>query len=237
MKINKKYLLAILFPLLGSYSYAQNNTTNTFKTTVDIKGYCSMSVNNINFGTLSMPLMAQSSLSAINLLCSRDIPYTIDMAYGGVYGQGSTADGSYWTFHSTRASDGSSNWFAKYSSTGALIQYAAAATPNAERYISPAVAASLGCTYSGPSQCATGSAAYTYGRMNGAAKSDKVAYYIAVPGDNSKVWNNGVNNYKSVGTGTAVTINFTGYIVPGQSTSSYPAADMYMDTVTATITY
>lgn len=82
-----------------------------------------------------------------------------------------------------------------------------------------------------------GGPGYAYGVMNGALKGDMLAYKITVPGDITKVWNTGNSSYTATGTGAEQVINMNAQIVPGNSSSLYPAQDMYTDTVTAVIAY
>ena len=82
-----------------------------------------------------------------------------------------------------------------------------------------------------------GGAAYNYGVMAGTVNKNSVAYSISVPGDSSKVWNVGNNSYTATGNGLNQSIPINAKIVPGSSSSLFPAQDFYLDTVTATITY
>ena len=82
-----------------------------------------------------------------------------------------------------------------------------------------------------------GAAAYNYGVMAGAVNKNSVAYSISVPGDASKVWNLGNNSYTATGNGLNQSIPLNAKIIPGSSSSLFPAQDFYLDTVTATITY
>lgn len=177
-----------------------------------------------------LPLTSQSASSQINVLCNKEAPYTIDLAYGGVYGQGQTSDGSYWTL----AKSDNGTLYYLYSQSGAFIKssgwYGVGATEND-------IAKSLGCTFDSNNRCQTARPSYDYGIMNGTLKGDSVAYSIEVPGDSSKVWNSGKNSYTNSGTGINQTIPIKAKLVPANSGSLYPAPDMYMDTVTAKITY
>ena len=204
------------------------NKTGTFKVNSTLTATCSLSANSVNFGAFMLPLSAQSTSGSINLLCSKQAPYTIDLAYGGVYGQGQLEDGTYWVF--TDAGPNNQNLYSKYSATDKLIK-----TQLVTRGLD--VASTLGCTYPSGYKCFTGKTSYDYGVMSGAAKGDKVAYAIYVPGDNSKVWNAGKNSYSGLGTGKEESLNFQAKIITAQSPNSFPTPDFYMDTVTATVTY
>lgn len=197
----------------------------------------SISANSINFGNLLLPLSAQSSSGAIQLLCSKQAPYTIDLAYGGVYGQGKPGDGSYWEF------TGSSNFNNYYRRSGYdvaanrwVVLENRVLTRSNMGYMSAAAVSSLGCTVNAD-RCYMGTTSYDYGVMKGMSKGDSVAYSIFIPGDTSKVWNAGKNSYSNSGTGQQEQINFQARIVPAQSSAAYPSPDFYADTVTATVKY
>lgn len=97
---------------------------------------------------------------------------------------------------------------------------------NASGYVNTSYITSLG-----------GLPSYAYGVMNGAMKGDKLAYKITVPGDASKVWNQGQNTYANVGNGELQQFEMNAQIVPDKSSSKYVAQDSYLDTVVATLTY
>ncbi|MDA8453680.1 spore coat U domain-containing protein [Acidovorax sp. GBBC 3334] len=227
-----RHVALIIFALFAKAALA-DTTTNKLAATSTLSATCSFSATSVNFGALVLPLSSQSAGGGIGLLCSRDAPYTIDLAYGGVYGQGKPGDGSYWTYWSSRNVD--SKYFARMSPSGTVLEYQWAYTSGT--VVTPDVAKSLGCVYSGASQCFTGTTAYDYGVMEGAAKGDSVAYSIFLPGDTTKVWNAGKNSYTGSGTGKQEKINFQAKIVPAQSGAAYPAPDFYADTVTATVKY
>lgn len=75
------------------------------------------------------------------------------------------------------------------------------------------------------------------GLMIGTFKGDRLAYQVTLPGDSSKPWIAGLNSYQSIGVGTKQTIEVNAKIVPESSSSSYIAADTYLDAITATVSY
>ena len=230
MKNNKIYMALLI--AFASTSAMADNQSSTFKASSILTATCTLSANSVNFGAFMLPLSSQSAGSSLTMLCSNKAPYTIDLSYGGVYGQGQTGDGSYWRYD--RSPNSYEQIWNKYSATHNFIdqKYVMASGFYAEQ----TAAASLGCTMAGW-QCFTARTSYDYGIMTGAAKGDSVAYSIFVPGDNSKVWNSGKNSYSGIGSGQEEQISFQAKIVPAQSGSSYPTPDFYMDTVTATVTY
>ena len=224
---NNKIYLALLIAF-SSTSAMADNQSSTFKASSTLTATCSLSANSVNFGAFMLPLSSQSAGSSLSMLCSNKAPYTIDLAYGGVYGKGGQGDGSYWQL--TNNSGGSAG-YTLFSSTGVLIRETFAAHKNNEQ-----IQTFFNCTYTN-GKCFPNITTYDYGIMTGAAKGDSVAYSIFVPGDNSKVWNSGKNSYSGIGSGQEEQISFQAKIVPAQSGSSYPTPDFYMDTVTATVTY
>ena len=226
MKNNKIYLALLI--AFSSTSVMADNQSSTFKASSILTATCTLSANSVNFGAFMLPLSSQSAGSSLSMLCSNKAPYTIDLSYGGVYGQGSQGDGTYWTYK-YRAST-YYKLYAKHFPNGSVI----------EQWIENGSLESVtGCTIdsTNPDRCNKNGTPYDYGMMTGAAKGDSVAYSIFVPGDNSKVWNSGKNSYSGIGSGQEEQITFQAKIVPAQSGSSYPTPDFYMDTVTATVTY
>lgn len=225
----KKIIMAIVIAFASSTVLAGNSTTE-FQATSKINATCSMSAVNINIGLFLLPLSSQYFGGSINLLCSRETPYTIDLAYGGVYGQEQDSDGSYFVYDSPGYP--MEEMYNKYNKNGELMGQQAVFLGN------QTAAAGLGCTFNASgTQCLTNGPSYGYGMMTGATKGDFVAYSIFVPGNSSKVWNTGQNSYTGTGTGNQEHLTFQGKIIPAQSGSAYPAPDFYMDTVTASIKY
>lgn len=228
-----KKLIGIILALGFISPVFAQSANRDLKTSAELTAFCKIETNNINFGSLISPVTTQQSDGEINVMCSNNAPYSIDMSYGGVYGKGSTGDGSYWTYWSNR--NISSKWFARVDSQGNTLEYQWAETTGT--IVTTEVAKALGCTYSGPSKCFMGTSAYSYGVMTGISKGDKIAYSFGLPTDNNKVWNKGNNSHAGVGTGSLQKITYKAKIIPDNSSSKYPAPDMYSDTVTANINY
>lgn len=232
--MNKTKIILGLLIAVASSSLLADNSTTEFQASSKLSATCSMSTINMNVGLFLLPLSSQYFGGSINLLCSREASYTIDLAYGGIYGQGQIGDGSYWKYQSTPNSN--QQLYYKFSATGVQIdsRYVMAFGGNPSQM----AAESLGCTFNaGVTQCLTARPSYDYGMMKGATKGDSVAYSIFVPGDSSKVWNAGKNSYSGTGTGKQEQVTFQGRIIPAQSGSAYPAPDFYTDTITASIKY
>lgn len=232
----KKFLLFSLINLCFANACYANNATAVFDATAKLNNSCTFSSSNLNFGTLMGPLSAQGTTGQMTLLCSKGADYKIDIAYGGIYGQGKPGDGSYWEY----TGNNNSTYYYKRTgynpATNKFVQLETRALTGAGYgYMSSAAASALGCTIAAD-RCNMGTTAYDYGVMKGVSMGDSVGYSIYVPGDNSKVWNSGKNSYSSTGTGEQESISFQAKIVP-QVSKSYPAADTYMDTITATLSY
>lgn len=247
MKKNK-IIIALAFSLLGASAFAQSTAkvgTGELKSTAKIENTCIIVADNVNFGQVYAPLTTQGTQSEMRVLCSKDVPFTIALAYGGKYGTGS--DNSYKFTLEGHGDSGSS--YRLFTATGTYIGIISCWNNDDIEYRTEAVAKVFGQTNKNRQldsldlcnrsvlRSSTYGTAYSYGVMNGAMKGNVLAYKITVPGDITKVWNSGNNSYTSKGTGLEQSITYNAQIVPGNSSSLYPAQDMYSDTVTAVISY
>lgn len=256
--------LALYVMVFTNISYADTvpvKTTTSNKATATLSATCSISAQSVNFGSLILPLTSQSANSQINLLCTNKSPYTIELSYGGIYGSGSIASG--YTMGYYAGGNGNVNIYNIYntdsSKMGTLacysngtIQVLGAGVPTIFGYPAAGNYTDTNGTcntssmtpkdwvgaYNTPgTQSISSGLSYDYGMITGAAKGNQLAYSIAVPYSPTKVWNKGVNSYTSAGTGVLDSIPLKATLIPSKSSSSYPAPDMYSDTVTATINY
>lgn len=90
-----KKIFIFTIGLLGFFSqlgYAQSSgsITANAKTTATLASVCTISAQNVNFGQISLPVSAQTSTSSMSVQCTKGSTYTISLAYGGVYGTGSS---------------------------------------------------------------------------------------------------------------------------------------------------
>lgn len=264
----KKIIISLLsISLLGLANASEQG--GELKSTATMNATCSISTDSINFGVVATPLMIQTANNEINVLCNNNLPYTIDLTYGGIYGQGSSGSG-YNIAHSYEFLY--ENQYTIYNNTGVVqgtITCGFGGVYQGKVHFSNATIASLyGSTWSSgvspdvngactsnntragtypkgwtgsynskEKQSIGGKIGYDYGVMTGISKGDALAYSIAVPDDSNKVWNAGVNSYKATATGEIQTIPMNAKIVPDKSASKYPAPDMYLDTITAIISY
>ena len=265
----KKIIISTMFSLSFMNLANAGEKIGELKSSATIEATCLISTNQIGFGSISLPLLAQSAQSEMNVKCSNASAYTIDLAYGGIYGSGK-ADSGY-TIKYT-ASDANKNQYNVSNSSGIVIGHIScgfSGTYANTVYFTNAEIANLynstvfnkwaknseinACENNG-SQSGSypkgwfgkfnnsgtqsiGGSSYDYGIMNGISKGDKLAYVIQIPGDVNKVWNSGLNSFKSTGTGDNQIIPLIAKIVPDKSGSKFPAPDMYLDTVTAVISY
>jgi spore coat protein U-like protein len=211
---------------LSSHHEAYAGTNNaTTKATATIASVCTISAQNLSFGALVLPLSSQSAASSMSVLCSNKASYTVGLAYGGIYGQGNV--------NATLNNYGNSNDNYLIPNSGGMWYCSYSGTVNGQPYTTGAHELN-GCPSTIQTQVST---AYAYGKMTGVAKGDTIGYSIQVPGSPGTVWNNGQGSYTATGTGSTQTIPVVGTLVPGQSGSSYPTPDVYMDTVTATVNF
>jgi spore coat protein U-like protein len=223
-KLQHSIIMAMmgLFPLLV-YAQSTHNTTTNVKASATLAAVCTISAQNVNFGQISLPIGSQTATSSMTVECTKGSPYTIALTYGGIYGgQGA---GDYWI---PTGSTGSAAIYTEYNSSGqaigSLVSWNQPPNSTWNQSINSPVY-TVNATY------------YGYGKMVGSSSGDSIAYAIQVPNQPSEVWNAGNYNYTSTGTGVNQTIPVVATLVPSQTTDTYPAADTYLDTVTATITY
>jgi spore coat protein U-like protein len=216
---------SMLFSIHPLTSYAAGSITANSKTTATLAATCTISAQNVNFGAISLPVGAQSASSQMSVQCSNKAPYTISLAYGGIYGQG-VGSGTF-----TQTGGPSQNYLIP--SSGGMYYCTYTGTVNGQSYtIGDHVL--NGCPATRVEQVGT---AYSYGKIVGTISGDSIGYSIQVPNNPGTVWNNGVNNYSSTGTGSTQNIPIVATLIPSQTTNQYPTADNYTDIITATINY
>ena len=226
MKTKIITLLVGLATLTPISSWAYNNTAST-QAVASLSASCIISAKNLSFGSVSLPLSSQSASTDMSVLCSANAPYTIGLAYGGVYGTSQNVTAPYNNTGVYKYIQGGQAlyWVCTYTASG----------PNGQTQTNTTTSATGQCPAT--NQSYTFSSAYAYGKMIGVAKGDSIGYSIAVPNSPGQVWNTGNASYSATGTGATQSISVVGTLVPGQSGSSYPTPDSYMDTVTATINF
>lgn len=231
MKFFKLFLCALISTSVvlpfSIKAQTTNNITASAKATATLASVCSISSQNVNFGMISLPVGAQSGTGNINVQCTKGSPFTIGLAYGGVYGTGSNGD--YWTIQSYMNGAGQLcqpyKVILEYNSSGSQI--GAGCSNNMP----------TGTTYDSSTGHYNVGTNYAYGMLVGAAKGDNVAYFIQVPNNPTQVWNTGNYTYTSTGTGSIQSIPVVATLKSSNTPNTYPTADSYLDTVTATVSY
>jgi spore coat protein U-like protein len=222
--------------ILPNISFAGTTSAST-KATATLSSACTISAQNLSFGSLTLPLSSQSASSSMSVLCSKSHAYTVGLAYGGVYGQGPGIVG-----YIIATNDNGQEYLSNASGTIGNNVMSSCGSPDCNPYAGSTLKSvgTINCNVGG-SNCtlysATITTAYTYGKMLGVAKGDSIGYSIQVPNQPGKIWNTGNASYSDTGTGVSQTIPVVGTLVPSQSGSNYPTPDMYMDTVTATVNF
>lgn len=221
---NHKIILAILAScvVLGNAHAQSNTSTKATKATASLIASCQISAQNANFGSLVLPLSAQSTTANLSVLCNKGASYTIDMTYGGVYGQGYPGSEVY--YYTGGQCDPTHSMMFGYDVVTGARNDVVCSIPTGS------VQGTDGGYYTGAP------VSYNYGKMMGAAKGDNIAYTIEVPGKPGVAWNT-TNKYTAVGTGVAVSVPVKTTLVPNQSGRNYPIPDVYSDTVTTKITF
>ena len=82
--MKKTIIKIITMPLLGLFlgANAQATNTGTMELNAIVDAGCFLTANNINFGSLQMPLINQSASSEMSVKCSNNAPYQIKIGYG-----------------------------------------------------------------------------------------------------------------------------------------------------------
>jgi spore coat protein U-like protein len=238
----KKAIIFLALIFIGNLSQAQSNpnitTTTTTKASATLAATCTISAQNVNFGQVSLPVGAQSATSSMTIECNKGASYTIGLAYGGIYGQGTNGGGDYWVHEGCPTTcTPYYNWYYEFNSAGTQINAVQLANDQGAN-IDLATENVPGATWNAATGTyVVGTTPYLYGMLIGASSGDKIAYSIQVPNNPSEVWNAGENNYSSSAIGSIQSIPVVATLVPGQTPEKYPTADTYIDTVTATIQY
>lgn len=226
-------VLVLSLGIANQRTYGGTSSAST-QATATLSSSCTITAQNLSFGNLTLPLSAQTASANMNVLCSKNHAYTIGLAYGGVYGQGTGYDYYIQTGYTYVNENNQYYTYNEYTPGGTLIT-----TINIQNSIYSNDGVPSGATQVSSTKWVsnTGSAAYNYGKMIGVSKGDSVAYSIQVPGQPGEIWNAGNSSYSATGNGTNQTIPVVGTLVPAQSGSNYPTPDSYIDTVTATVSF
>lgn len=232
MKKGISCIILGLGALITTQAFAQSHTTTaTQKATATLAAVCTISAQNVNFGQIMLPVASQSASSNMSVQCTKGSPYTIGLAYGGVYGQGTSGGGDYYIVTYV-GGQGTYLVYNHYSSAGTLLGTATSSTLNTTGLVHGSSDLAVGSKW----WVNPASTPYSYGVIVGSVSGDTIGYSIQVPGNPSQVWNNGENNYTSTGTGSTQTIPVVATLQSGHGVA-YPTADSYLDVITATVNF
>lgn len=251
MKKHKLTILASIFAVFTSQAMASDSKTN-LTASANIENFCNIQATDINFGVLASPLTSQTANGQVDVLCSNNTPYVIELAYGE--NAGTTGTGGY--TYSFVVNQPTWTQASIYDSNKNLIGDIACDTSGRIGFSTQALASLYGyenfpimsIIYDTKQACSGRTFNMTTfnnlspknpsnGIMKGLVKGDSLAYLITVPNDSTKTWATGFNNYSAVGNGQRQTITTNAKIVVDKSTSTYLAQDSYLDTVILTIKY
>lgn len=229
--LNKLPILLLgLVVFVSNQSYAQttHSTTASAKATAKLASSCLLSTGNVDFGQISLPISAQSATSSMTIECTKNSSYTVGLAYGGVYGVGANpVQHVYININGTVDEQQSGGGFSVCNCTIPANAVNEGLVWNGLNYTG----------YSNIYVAQVPTTFYSYGKLNGVAHGDSIGYSIQVPNNPAQVWNTGNYSYTTSGLGTMQSIPVVATLIPAQTSSKYPAADSYLDTVTATINY
>lgn len=89
----KKFLIALMAMTvchISAFAQTTNSLTATTKASATLAATCTLSAQNVNFGSVNLPVSNQTASSSMNVQCTKGSSYTISLAYGGVYGKGTS---------------------------------------------------------------------------------------------------------------------------------------------------
>lgn len=253
---NNKILLASVLAMLSTSAMAQSSSKGNFEASASIESFCQMNAADINFGVVNLPLTAQSANAKMNVLCSNNTPYKIDISYGESV-NGEEKPNYTLKIHSIENSYSLSRYKVYLNDEPVStnnFDIACMSGNDGAYFTSLEIAQIFGSSivkkYAGSTTgiCDGQFASQNWmdkivmtiidkGVMTGSFKGDKLAYQITLPNDSTKAWIEGVNSYSATGLGINQVIEMNAKIVPSASSSSYIAQDTYIDTVTATVSY
>lgn len=251
MKKNK-IIIASILAIIGTSAMAQSSAKGTMQASANIESFCQINAQDINFGVVSLPLTAQSANGQVNVRCSNNTSYVIDMNYGSEKATSSPFNEPYYITkepkadyvdYQVRLEVSGKSWAGIFCYYSGGVKIGTAMKPYFPTYIIGSVnndtegLCSKGVLNENVFNEKLGISIASFGLMSGASKGDKLAYKIMMPDDSAKTWRKGENSFKSIGNGVEQNIVFSAKIVPEDSSSSYIAQDTYIDTITTTISY
>ena len=243
-----KHFFGILPIILGATSFAQT-TTNDLEVKAIVDAGCFLTANDINFGTLQMPLSNQNSSSDMKIKCSNNASYNIQINYGANAQASSrytfvvTDTNKYLQFvklykdgvpistDSDIACDVSLDNHAYFNTAEAAALFNVSSLHN---YV-PVNGLCLGTNSStlfqqnGLNQLSGNS----IGFLSGLSSGEKIAFEILNP--NNQNW--AYNKYSAIANGTEQNIPLKAQIKKENSPTHRLSADTYQSNVTVQLTY
>lgn len=251
------YNLATIFTIFiycNNFVHAyENKSIDNLDITAKIESFCQIQANNINFGVLNLPLTSQNTTSYMKILCSNNLPYTIDILFSKSSSGGTSTDeykitkpvfnGVSTNYQITKNGEIFSGFDCNINDkfrlgTNLLPIFNTEETNykvlnwyddiygicNNENINSSVFLEKI-------------QPLSTERFMLGLNKKDNISYKIQLPYDSTKEWGKGVNSFSSIGNGTEQHLSFDIQIKPEKSSSLYVAEDFYQDSVIAEISY
>lgn len=259
-RMKKMLIKTIAFAsLIMSGMVHADTKTGSFETTAEIADSCLLNVDGINFGVLSGPIYVRAASSSLSIKCTNKTQYTIDLAYGGIYGEGAKVDENVYGLVAIKEATGYGTY--RITTNGGSVSTSADFECRSDGkvfFYNKTVAKLYGTERTGNwlqdsySACNGNRAnaskvetlgnnpAFKYGLMNGGVSGDALAYDISLPNDPTKVWNKGVNSYVALGTGGVQVIPLNASVRnvgTGTESVKYVAQDNFLDTITVTVAY
>jgi spore coat protein U-like protein len=241
----KKYYLFML-PILQVNSFAQTPQMNSdIQINAKIEAGCFLTADNINFGILSMPITNTTAISAMNVKCSTGAPLSIDIYHGNV-GESSNitssryTTGSHGATHDIYKNNVQIAFIACYDNgTIEFHKYTAGSLGNINPQLNQPFSDQYSiCSGRNVNQDTLNSYGTPQnGSLKGLSNGETIKYNILVPNDNSKIWLNGINTYKTTGTGTDLSIPLKAEIKSSNNPIHRLSPDMYQDTLTVQLNY
>lgn len=87
--LQKIFFSLVLSLAIPTITFAQNNLTTNTKASATLSKSCAINATNLNFGAVDASISGNAATSSINMLCSKNTSYQIQLGFGQ-YGSVST---------------------------------------------------------------------------------------------------------------------------------------------------
>ena len=239
-----RHFFGILPIILGATSFAQT-TTNDLEVKAIVDAGCFLTANDINFGTLQMPLSNQNSSSDMKIKCSNNASYNIQINYGA-----NAQAISIYTFEYT-VSFGNTNSGKLYKDgvpiSTSKFDVTCSLSSNGANFATAEAAALFNVSKLGSYVPVNGLchgriiqqkaldqlSGNSIGFLSGLSSGEKIAFEILNP--NNQNW--AYNKYSAIANGTEQNIPLKAQIKKENSPTHRLSADTYQSNVTVQLTY